>query len=115
MDAAPNFEIDAPDQGENLPAAPSPGGAGSLLPQILDFTQAQPLRETMTTLLNAGALMLDASAVERMSTPCAQVLLATGRTAASSGASFKILNASAAFQTALADLGLQSEFDNWMI
>lgn len=115
MDAAPNFEADAQDIGALVQAALGPGDAGGLLPDILDFTQAQPLRDTLTMLLNAGALMLDASAVERMSTPCAQVLLAAGRTAASSGASFKILNASAAFRTALADLGLQSEFDNWMI
>jgi chemotaxis protein CheX len=115
MDVAPNFEVDAQDIDALVQAALGPGDAGSLLPAILDFSQAQPLRETMTTLLNAGALTLDASAVERMSTPCAQVLLATGRTAASSGASFKILNASAVFRTALAELGLQSEFDNWMI
>ena len=50
-----------------------------------------------------------------MSTPCAQVLLATGRAAASAGASFKILNASAVFRTALADLGLRDEFKNWMV
>ena len=114
MDAAPNLGIDAPDLGANIQPAKSADDAGSLLPQILDFTQAQPLRDTMAVLLSGETLELDASAVERMSTPCAQVLLATGRAAASAGASFKILNASTAFRTAIADLGLQPEFKNWM-
>ena len=114
MDAAPNLGIAAQDHGANIQPAQSPDGAGSLLPQILDFTQAQPLRDSMAALLGADTLLLDASAVERMSTPCAQVLLATGRAAASAGASFRILNASDAFRTALADLGLQPEFKNWM-
>ena len=114
MDAAPNLGIDALDLGANIQPAQGADDAGSLLPQILDFTQAQPLRDSMVVLLSGDTLLLDASAVERMSTPCAQVLLATGRAAASAGASFKILNASSAFRTALADLGLQPEFGNWM-
>jgi chemotaxis protein CheX len=114
MDAAPNLGVDAQDHGANIQPSQSPDDAGSLLPQILDFTQAQPLRDSMAVLLSGDPLVLDASAVERMSTPCAQVLLATGRAAAAAGISFKILDASAAFRTALADLGLQPEFKNWM-
>jgi chemotaxis protein CheX len=115
MDAAPNLDVDTQDRGAGIQSAPRTGEAGGLLPPVLDFTHAQPLRDAMTTLLNEDALVLDASAVERMSTPCAQVLLATGRAAAAAGASFKILNASAVFRTALADLGLQAEFSNWMV
>jgi anti-anti-sigma regulatory factor len=115
MDAAPNFDTDAHDLGAIVRAALGPGDAANLLPQILDFTQAHPLRDTMAALLSGDELTLDASAVERMSTPCAQVLLATGRAAAAAGASFKIINASDAFRTALADLGLQDEFSSWMI
>ena len=109
MDVAANLDADA--QGEALSA----GSAASRLPQILDLTQAQVLRDSLVALISGGTPVLDASAVERMSTPCAQVLLASGRAAAAAGTPFKILNPSAAFQTAIADLGLQAEFCNWMV
>lgn len=85
------------------------------LPQMLDLTEAQGLRDRMKVLLGKGTIVLDASAVDRMSTPCVQVLLATARAANSAGTAFKVVNASDAFQAALADLGLQSEFSNWTI
>jgi len=80
------------------------------LPQSLDLTQAQALRDTLTDLADHGAVALDASSVERMSTPCVQVLLAAGR----ASAPFKILNASDAFKSALVDLGLQQTFSKWV-
>jgi chemotaxis protein CheX len=86
----------------------------SELPQILDLTYANPLRDSLTTLLGGNAVILDAAAVERMSTPCAQVLLAAGRASTSAGVSFRILNASTVFRTALADLGLERAFTDWM-
>jgi len=49
-----------------------------------------------------------------MSTPCAQVLLAAGRAAVSMGISFRIMNASTVFRTALADLGLERAFSDWI-
>jgi anti-anti-sigma regulatory factor len=85
------------------------------LPQVLDLTQAQNLRETMAARLNGEPLVLDASAVERMSTPCAQLLLAAGRAANLAGSPFQIIDASDVFRAALADLGLQAEFKNWMV
>jgi len=85
------------------------------LSQVLDLTQAQNLRDTVAALLNDGPVLLDASAVERMSTPCAQVLLAAGRAADLAGSSFQIIDASEVFRTALADLGLQTEFRNWVV
>ena len=86
----------------------------TVLPQLLDLVQAQPLRDRMAALLNRGAVTLDAAAVERMSTPCIQVLLATARSADAAGMSFVVRNASAPFLTALADLGLQPEFSKWI-
>jgi chemotaxis protein CheX len=83
------------------------------LPQILDLTAAKPLHDSLAAMLGDHTIILDANAVERMSTPCAQVLLAAGR-ACSLGGSFRIVRASAVFQTAIADLGLQSEFSEWM-
>jgi anti-anti-sigma regulatory factor len=87
----------------------------SELPQILDLTYANSLRDILTALMGGGsAVILDAAAVERMSTPCAQVLLAAGRAFASSGQSCRILNASGVFRTALVDLGLERAFSEWM-
>ncbi len=88
------------------------GDAVRVLPQILDLTEAKSLRDLVAALQGEGAVILDASAVDRMSTPCAQVLLAAGRTP---GGAFKIINASDVFRTALADLGLQPEFSKWMV
>jgi chemotaxis protein CheX len=99
------------DDGAALPAGTREPHA---LPPILDLTQAQNLRDSMIRLCGERSVVLDASAVERMSTPCVQVLMAAGRAAEVSRNSFKIVSASAVFQTAIADLGLQAEFSNWM-
>jgi chemotaxis protein CheX len=85
------------------------------LPAILDITKAQELRGHMVERLNCGAVLVDASAVDRVSTPCIQVLLAAARSADLAGTSFGIANASEALRAALADLGLQAEFKNWMV
>jgi chemotaxis protein CheX len=115
MEAA--AEISASNQalGADVPPGQASGDATNKLPQVLDLTEAQNLRDTMTALLGDGALVLDASDVERMSTPCAQVLLAIGRAADLAGSPFQIINVSDVFQSALADLGLQAEFKNWMV
>ena len=84
------------------------------LPQTLDLTAAQSLQQSLLTSLGGGAVILDASAVERMSTPCVQVLLAAGRAADLAGSPLQIIEASDVFRAALADLGLQAEFKNWM-
>jgi anti-anti-sigma regulatory factor len=101
-------------RGPAIPFGQKPDVSTSTLPPILDLTQAKPLHETLTALLDQHTVILDAAAVERMSTPCAQVLLAVGRAAVAAGASFLILNPSAVFGAALADLGLQPEFSKWM-
>ncbi len=85
------------------------------LQQTLDLTQARGLREQMMALLQAGAVVLDAGGVERMSTPCVQVLLAAGLAAQAANSSLQIVNASDSFMAAVADLGLQSQFTNWMV
>ncbi|CCD97514.1 STAS domain-containing protein [Bradyrhizobium sp. STM 3809] len=88
--------------------------APHVLPQMLDLTQAGKLRDEMIQLANAGDVLLDASGVERMSTPCVQILLAAGRGAQAASRSFRIVQASELFRTAIADLGLRNEFENWM-
>jgi chemotaxis protein CheX len=115
MEAA--TEISAGNEGLGADVAPGQESGADLnrLPQVLDLTQAQNLRDGIAARLSEGPLVLDASAVERMSTPCTQVLLAAGRAADLAGSPFQIFNASDVFRTALADLGLQAEFKNWMV
>jgi anti-anti-sigma regulatory factor len=84
------------------------------LPQVLDIVQAKDLCDSLISLISQGPVLLDASDVERMSTPAAQVILAAGRAAAASGVDFKITKASDAFRNGLQDLGLQHEFKNWV-
>ena len=91
--------------GSDAMPAKSPDHAVSALPPALDITQAHRLRDNILALLGQQSISLDASDVERMSTPCAQVLLAAGRSAAAGGVPYRILNASAVFRSALADLG----------
>jgi anti-anti-sigma regulatory factor len=81
---------------------------------MLDLVQALHLRDDMLRLAGDDCILLDAAVVERMSTPCAQILLAAGRAARASDKSFKITNASEVFRTAIAALGLQADFSNWM-
>jgi anti-anti-sigma regulatory factor len=84
------------------------------LPQMLDLTQAAQLREEMIRIGADRSVVLDASGVERMSTPCAQILLAAARSAQAASKPFKITQASELFRTAITDLGLQHELDKWM-
>ncbi|MGJ4891869.1 STAS domain-containing protein [Bradyrhizobium sp. HKCCYLRH3099] len=85
-----------------------------VLPQMLDLTQASQLRDEMVRLASAGDIVLDASGVERMSTPCVQILLAAARGAGAAHKSFKITQASELFRTAVTELGLGDELDHWM-
>jgi chemotaxis protein CheX len=103
----------ASDEAGGIAAGP-PATAAHALANMLDLTQASHLRDEMLRLAGEPGIVLDAAGVERMSTPCAQILLAAGRTARASEKSFKITNASEVFRTAITDLGLQAEFGNWM-
>jgi chemotaxis protein CheX len=115
MEAASKISAGNQSPGADLTHGQDSDDTSNRLPQVLDLTQAQNLRDAMVARLSDGRLVLDASAVERMSTPCVQVLLATGRAADLVGSAFQIVDASDVFRTALADLGLHAEFKNWMV
>jgi chemotaxis protein CheX len=115
MEAATEISASNYGLGADVASGQESGSELNRLPQVLDLTQAQNLRDTIAARLGDGPLVLDASAVERMSTPCTQVLLAAGRAADLAGSPFQIINVSDVFRTALADLGLQAEFKNWMV
>jgi chemotaxis protein CheX len=84
------------------------------LPATLDLTVARDLRDRLTAMLAGKDVVLDLSTVDRMSTPCMQVLLAAGRSAEATNVSFQIVDASDAFRAAVADLGLETQFCNWV-
>jgi chemotaxis protein CheX len=77
-----------------------------ILPPSLDLTEAEGLCQALRDRLHEGALLLDASMVERISTPCLQVLAAAAASAMRRGAEFRLRHASTAFSAAIADLGL---------
>lgn len=84
------------------------------LPNILNLSISEDLRETFVQHLTAEPnLVLDASAVDTITTPCMQVIVAAGKSLEESGNALSILNSSPAFTAAIDDLGLTDLFDKW--
>ena len=76
-------------------------GARLVLPAIADLVYAAALKaELEQFLVNAGPVTVDASAVQRIATPCLQVLVA-------GGTSLTIAAPSAAFLETASTLGLK--------
>lgn len=105
--------VSAPDDLDEAP--PSGGVSGAYrLASRLDLTAARDLQQDLKSRLAAGAVVLDAQDVERMSTPCLQVVLAAGRAAMAANVPFRIVGASETFSAAVVELGLNSQFSIWM-
>ncbi len=84
------------------------------LPRELDLLAAEDLKEKMLEfLLQDGGLILDATEVERISTPCIEVLFAAGIAFGETGRNFRIDNPSLYFNDALTTLGLDDHFQCW--
>ena len=84
------------------------------LPRELDLLAAESLKETLLAELDEGdGLLLDASDVERVSTPCVEVLVSAYKTCADSGQSFHISNSSQVLVDAFEALGLDEQFKGW--
>ncbi len=81
---------------------------------ILDMAIAEEfllsLRECSSMKKN---LILDSKDVERLSTPCIQVMLAVATEIESKGLKFSVHNVSEGFQRGMCDLGLVEYLDNW--
>lgn len=85
------------------------------LPAILDPVAAAPLADGLRAALGAGSgLTIDASAVERLSTPAVQVLLAAARSCEQADRPFRIRRPTDAFAAALTDLGLAGRMAEWL-
>jgi two-component system chemotaxis response regulator CheY len=79
-------------------------GDAMRLPPVLDLAAADELLQKLLHALDTGQpLRLEASAVETLTTPCVQIILA----AMGSGQDISIENPSAAFVNAFRDLGLE--------
>jgi chemotaxis protein CheX len=79
-----------------------------VLPSSLELAAAESLRRKLQDKIRgARPIVLVGSAVERVSTPCLQVLVAASKTAAEHGLSFVLREPSKVLLDALADLGLE--------
>lgn len=72
----------------------------------LDLSQAEPLCAEIRLRLSHGAVVLDGRAVERVGTPCLQVMAAGAAAARRIGAEFRLIHATEALRCAIADLAL---------
>ena len=84
------------------------------LPAVLDQRTIEPARDVLASALERGDLVIDASAVERLSTVGVHLLLSAERTAREKGVGFAIERPSAPFLETLSALGLESRFAPWI-
>lgn len=89
-------------------------GTTVLLGAVLDIRSAAPLRDGLLDAVRLGKpVLVDAGQVERMSTPCVQVLLAAGRSAEAGNGRIALAQASDSFVAAFSDLGLFGSLMSW--
>lgn len=83
------------------------------LPAVADLTEAGPLKQRLEQALASGVgLTVDASAVQRISSPCLQVLVAgVCSFAKAGGAALAIRNPSEAFRETASVLGLMNALE----
>jgi anti-anti-sigma regulatory factor len=81
---------------------------------VLDIRAATALRDGLQKALKRGRpVIVDAAQVDRLSTPCIQVLLAAGRHAESASCRLVLAQASDPFIAAFGDLGLFADIMRW--
>lgn len=79
------------------------------LPNLLDMAAAESLRERLLErVLGVGAVVVGGEAVDRVATPCLQVLLAAALSARSRGVTFELRSPSSALVHAMTDAGIAS-------
>lgn len=81
---------------------------------VLDIRSAAVLRDGLLKAIQSGkTVVVDAGQVERMSTPCVQVLLAAGKTIEAANGRISLTHASDGFVAAFSDLGLFGSLMSW--
>ncbi|MBL4639242.1 MAG: STAS domain-containing protein [Kordiimonadaceae bacterium] len=84
------------------------------LPPELDLLAAEALKEKLVDYLHQEVgLVVDGSEVERISTPCIEVLFAAGTAFKEAEQPFQIINSSQYLNDALEALGLNDHFQSW--
>lgn len=82
----------------------------------MDLRAAEPLLHSFHEIMaQGGKVVIDASAVDRLSTPCVQILLSAAQHMEQHGISFVIKAPSDSFVTAFDDLGLFSYLMKWPV
>ncbi|WP_298723103.1 STAS domain-containing protein [uncultured Ferrovibrio sp.] len=82
----------------------------------MDLRAAEPLLHSFHEIMaQGGKVVIDASAVDRLSTPCVQILLSAAQHMEQNGISFVIKSPSDSFVTAFDDLGLFSYLMKWPV
>lgn len=76
------------------------------LASVLDLTTIEELYDALRDRSASAAFILDGSAVERITTPCLQLLAAAAKSASQSDMAFKLKNPSPTLIAAIQDLGL---------
>lgn len=85
----------------------------TLLP-ILDMSAAESLLEALRSCVSGQShFVLDAAAVERISTPCIQVLMAAAFKIEKNGGRLSIKNITPTFERGMRELGLSDYLKNW--
>lgn len=80
------------------------------LPAIVDLDSLDGIRDGLIDAIEEGAVVVDAGAVERVSTNGLFMLLSAAQTARRNQFDFAITQPSAALTTAIARLGLDAQF-----
>ena len=84
------------------------------LPASLDLAAAEALKEMLIAAVDKGGdLVIDGSGVEKVGTPCIQLIVSASRTLRESGHSMKLEEPSEALGAALAELGLSADPQEW--
>lgn len=82
----------------------------------MDLRTAEPLLHSFHEIMAAGGkVVIDASAVERLSTPCVQILLSAAQHMEQHSIPFVVKSPSDAFVSAFDDLGLFSFLMKWPV
>lgn len=105
----------APEEGGDKTAAQE-GRHEITMPSVADLRHAASLRDALEAAWEEGGLLIvRAQDVERISTPCIQVLISAARTVAQEGAAdrFRVVAPSPEFREAFQDLGLESLLEEW--
>lgn len=85
------------------------------LPAVLDMQAAIALKDMLGEAMcsRSQQVVFSAASVERIGTPCVQVLVAAARGLAAENRTLSLLQPTDAMRVAFSDLGLSAELDQW--